>query len=160
MKVSAFFLSPWKRGGSLPMALTLAAAAIGCATAPPVVAGPPPGGPPPGALGGFPPVPPPCSPIATFRSSSSSASMRGCCGATAAVGAAWVTVWVVVWVVVIVVPVILCERSLFAIAKNGVIVTGVVGARGSFNIVGLLWMVISRGSGSVSDSLLRAQVGI
>src|SRR6266404_7556109 len=33
MKVSAFFLSPWKRGGSFPMALTLAAAATGCSGA-------------------------------------------------------------------------------------------------------------------------------
>ncbi len=51
------------------------------------------------------------------------------------------------------VPVILCDRLLFAIAKNGVCVTGVVGARGSFTIAGLFRMVISRGSCSISDSL-------
>src|SRR6266446_8496315 len=89
-----------------------------------------------------------------FRSSSSSASVRGCCGATAAVEPAWVIVWVVVWVV-IVVPVMLCEKSLFAIAKNGVEVAGVTDAEGSFSVVGLLRMVMSRGSGSVSDSLFH-----
>ncbi len=35
------------------------------------------------------------------------------------------------------VPVMLCERSFFAMAKNGVCLVGVVGARGSFNIAGL-----------------------
>ncbi len=62
--------------------------------------------------------------------------------------------------VVIVVPVILCERSLFAIAKNGVCMVGVVGARGSFSIAGLLQMVMSKGSCSGSDSLLRVCEGI
>ncbi len=57
------------------------------------------------------------------------------------------------------VPIILCDRSFFAIAKNGVCVTGVVGVRGSFSIVGLLRIVISRGSCSGSDSLFHAQVG-
>ena len=79
IKVSAFFLSPWKRGGSLPMALTLAAAVTGCATAVPAAAGPPP----PGGPGGFPSVPPPHSPIATLRSSSNSYAVRGCCGVMA-----------------------------------------------------------------------------
>ncbi len=90
MKVSALLLSPLKRGGSFPIALTLAAVVTGCAAAPPAATGPPPpGGPlPGGGLGGFPPVPPPRSPIAMFRSSSSSASVRGYCGATTAAGAA------------------------------------------------------------------------
>ena len=67
------------------MALTFAAAATGCAAAPPAAVGPPPpGGPPPlGGPEGGPPVPPPHSPIATFRSSLSSVSVRGYCGATA-----------------------------------------------------------------------------
>ncbi len=69
MKVSAFFLSPWKRGGSLPMALMLAAATMGCSTAAVLGAGPPAGGP---------PVPPPRSPIAILRGSSSSFTVRGC----------------------------------------------------------------------------------
>ncbi len=155
MKVSAFSLLPLKRGGSFPMAFTLAAAATGWATAAADWAGPPaPGGPPPpGGPGGFPPVPPPHSPMAMLRSSSSSYSVRGCCAATAGAAVVWVTVWVVVWVVVIVVPVMLCERSLFAMAKNGVYVVGVVGARGSFSIAGLWWIVTSRVSGSGSDSL-------
>ncbi len=70
-----------------------------------------------------------------------------------------VAVWVVVWVVVMVVPVILCERSLFVMAKNGVCVMGVVGARGSFSVAGLLRIVISRGSCSGSDLLLHVCVG-
>ncbi len=154
MKVSALLLSPLKRGGSLPIALTFVAAAIGCAAVPPAVGGPPPpGGPPPlGGPGGGPPVPPPHSPIATFRSSSSSVSVRGYCGATAAVEAAWVIVWVVV-VVVMVVPVMLCDRSLFVIAKNGVCVVGVIGASGSFMMAGLFWIAISRRSCSVLVSL-------
>ncbi len=40
MKVSALLLSPLKRGGSLPIALMFAAAAIAWAAAPPVAAGP------------------------------------------------------------------------------------------------------------------------
>src|SRR6266404_9049231 len=107
MKVSALLLSPLKRGGSLPIALTFAAAVIGWAAAPPVAVGPPPpGGPPPlGGPEGGPLVPPPRSPIATFRSSSSSVSVRGYCGATAAV---IIAVWV--WVVVMLVPIMLCDR--------------------------------------------------
>ncbi len=94
MKVSACFLSPLKRGGSLPMALTLATAATGCTTAAPAWAGPPPpGGPPPlGGPGGFPPVPPPHSPMVMLRSSSSSYAVRGCCSATAALAVACVAV--------------------------------------------------------------------
>ncbi len=161
MKVSALLLSPLKRGGSLPIALMFAVAAIGWAAAPPVAAGPPPpGGPPPlGGPEGGPPVPPPRSPIATFRSSLSSVSVRGYCGATAAV--AWVAVWVTVWVVVIVmlVPTMLCDRSLFAIAKNGFCVVRVVGASGSLMMAGLFQIVTFRGSCSVSDSLCCAQVG-
>ncbi len=90
MKVSALLLSPLKRGGSLPIALTFVAAATGCVAAPPVAAGPPPPGGPPllGGPGGDPPVPPPHSPIAIFRSSSSSVSVKGYCDATAAAGAA------------------------------------------------------------------------
>ena len=61
--------------------------------------------------------------------------------------------------VVIVVPMILCNRLLFDMAGNGVCVMGVIGARGSFSMVGLLWIVISRGSCSGSDLLLRAWVG-
>ncbi len=57
------------------------------------------------------------------------------------------------------VPTILCDKSLFEIAKNGVCMTGVTGARGSFSIAGLLQMVMSRGSCSGSDLLLRMQVG-
>ncbi len=133
------------------MALTFAAAATGCAAAPPPVAGPPPpGGPPlPGDPGGIPPVPPPRSPMATFRRSSSSASVKGCCG----VMAADVTVCVIVWVVVILVLVMLCERLLLAILKNGICMSGVIGARGSFMFIGLFRMVMSSGSCSVSDSL-------
>src|SRR6266478_6515484 len=150
IKVSALLLSPWKVGGSLPIALTLVAAATGWFAAPPVGAGPPPGGPPPlGGPGGLPPVPPPRSPIAVFRSSSSSASVRGCCGATAEV----VAVWVIVWVVVMVVPVIVCERSLLAILKNGVWVSGVDGARGSLTFTGLFRIATFKGSCSVSESL-------
>ena len=89
--------------------------------------------------------------MAVFRSSSSSASVRGCCGATAEV----VAVWVTVWVVVIVVPVILRERSLLAMLKNGVCVSGVAGARGSFIFIGLFRIVMSSGSCSVSESLWR-----
>ncbi len=74
----------------------------------------------------------------------------------AAVCATWVVVWVVV---VIVVPTMLCDRSLFAIAKNGVCVVGVIGARGSFISVGLFQMAKSKGSGSVSDSLCCVRVG-
>ncbi len=67
------------------MALTFAAAATGCAAVPPAATGgPPPGGPPPlGGPRGSPLVPPLHSPIATFRSSLSSASVKGCCGAMA-----------------------------------------------------------------------------
>src|SRR6266478_6411945 len=124
INVSALLLSPWKVGGSLPIALTLVAAATGWFVVPPVAAGPPPpGGPSPlGGPGGVPPVPPPRSPIAVFRSLSSSASVRGCCGAIAEV----VAVCVMVWVVVIVVPVILCEKSLLAMLKNGVWVSATV----------------------------------
>ncbi len=61
--------------------------------------------------------------------------------------------------VVILVPVMLCDRSLFAIAKNGFCVIGVVGASGSFMMAGLFRMVTSRGSCSVSDSLCCVQVG-
>src|SRR6266436_5793044 len=149
MKVLALLLSPLKRGGSLPMALTFAAAATGCAAAPPAAAGPPPpGGPPPlGGPGGDPPVPPPRSPITTFRRSLSSASVRGYCGATAAVDAVWVMVWVCV--VVMLVPVMLCDRLLLVIVKNGVCATGVVRARGSFMFMGLFRMVRSNGSCSV-----------
>ncbi len=141
------------------MALTFAAAATGCAAAPPVVVGPPPpGGPPPlGGPEGSPLVPPPRSPIVTFRSSSSSVSVRGYCGAMAAV--AWVAVWVTVWVVVMLVPTMLCDRSLFAIAKNGFCVVRVVGASGSLMMAGLFQIVTSRGSCSVSDSLCCARVG-
>ncbi len=138
------------------MALTFAAAVIGCAAAPPAATGPPPpGGPPPlGGPGGSPPVPPPRSPIATFKSSSSSASVRGYCGVTAAAVATWVIVWV--WVVVILVPVMLCDRLLLAMAKNGF---SVVGARGSFMVIGLFQMVKSSGSCSVSDSLCCVWMG-
>ena len=137
----------------MPIALTFVAVAIGWAATPPVAAGPPPpGGPPP--LGG-PPVPPPHSPIATFRRSSSSASVRGYCGATAA-GAA---VCVIVWVVVMLVPVMLCEKSLLAMLKNGVCMSGVAGARGSFMFIGLFRMVMSSGSCSGSESLCRVRVG-
>ncbi len=57
------------------MALMLAATAMGCSCAGAPAAGPPPGGPP--------PVPPPHSPIATLRSASSSATVRGYWGAMA-----------------------------------------------------------------------------
>ena len=154
IKVSAFSLLPLKRGGSFPIAFTLAAAATGWAAAGAVWAGPPPGGP-----GGFPPVPPPHSPIATLRSSSSSYLVRGCCAVTAGAAVVCVAVWVVVWVVVIVVPVMLCEKSLFAIAKNGFCVVGVVGARGFFSIAGLWQIAMLRASGSGSNSLLRVCVG-
>ena len=53
----------------------------------------------------------------------------------------------------------LCDRSLFAMAKNGVCVVGVIGTSGSFSVMGLLWMVTSRGSCSGSDSLLCVHVG-
>ncbi len=53
----------------------------------------------------------------------------------------------------------LCDRSLFEIAKNGLCLMGVAGARGSFSRVGLLRIVISRGSCSDSDLLLRVHVG-
>src|SRR6266403_1516958 len=45
MNVSALLLSPWKVGGSLPIALTFVAAATGWFVAPLAAAGPPPGGP-------------------------------------------------------------------------------------------------------------------
>ena len=64
-----------------------------------------------------------------------------------------VAVCVIVWVVVIVVPVMLCEKSLLAILKNGVCVSGVNGARGSFMFTGLFQIVVSSGSCSVSESL-------
>ncbi len=44
-------------------------------------------------------------------------------------------------------------------AKNGVGVMGVLGARGSFNMAGLLRIAVSRGSCSGSDSLFHAHVG-
>ncbi len=47
-----------------------------------------------------------------------------------------------------------CERLLFAIAKNGVGTVGVSGASGSFSSAGLLWIVTSKGSLSVSDLLV------
>ena len=52
-----------------------------------------------------------------------------------------------------------CDRLFFAMAKNGVGVIGVSGARGSFSNAGLLWMAVLRGSCSGSDSLLCAHVG-
>ncbi len=148
--MSALLLFPLKSGGSLPIALTFAAVAIGCAVALPVAGGPPP----PGVPRGSPPVPPPHSPIAILRSSSSSVSVSGCCAMTAGADIAWVVVWVVVDM-----PVMLCDRSLFAIAKNGVCVVGVIGARGSFSTAGLLWMVVLRGSCSDSDSLWFVWLG-
>ncbi len=69
----------------------------------------------------------------------------------AAVCASWVVVCVVV--VVMVVLMILCDKSLFAMAKNGVCVVGIIGARGSFISAGLFQMAKSNGSCSVSDSL-------
>ena len=81
--------------------------------------------------------------------------MRGYCGATAEA----VAICVIVRVVVMVVPVMLCERSLFAMLKNGVWVSGVGGARGSLMFTGLFRMVMSSGSCSVSESLCRVQVG-
>ncbi len=139
------------------MALTLAAAAIGCNGVAPAVAGPPPPGspPPPGGPGGFPPVPPPRSPIAMLRSSFSSYAVRGCCGVTAVV--AWGTVWVVVCIMVVIVSI--CDKLFFVIAKNGVGVIGVSGVRGSFSMAGLLRIAVSRGSCSGSDSLLHVCVG-
>jgi len=53
-----------------------------------------------------------------------------------------------------------CDRSVFVIAKNGVGVIGVSGARGSFSSAGLLQMVMSRGSSSGSDSLLHVCWGL
>ncbi len=60
---------------------------------------------------------------------------------------------VMVWVVVMVVPVMLCEKSLLVMLKNGVCVSGVGGARGSFTFIGLFQIVISSGSCSVSELL-------
>ncbi len=114
------------------MALTLAAGVIGCSCAEAPAAGPP-----------------PHSPMATLRSSSSSAPVRGCWLAMAADGCA--VIWVVVWVKVVMIN---CERSLFAIAKNGVRELGVSGASGSFISAGLIWIVTSKVSFSVSDSLV------
>ncbi len=51
------------------------------------------------------------------------------------------------------VPVILCDRLLLAIAKNGVCTTGVTGARGSFMFMGVFLMVRSSRSCSISDLL-------
>ncbi len=56
-------------------------------------------------------------------------------------------------------PVMLCDRLLLAIAKNGVCTFGVVGARGSFMFIGLFRMVRSSGSCSVSDSLCCIREG-
>ncbi len=53
----------------------------------------------------------------------------------------------------------LCEKSLLAILKNGVCVSGVDGTRGSLMFIGLFRMVISSGSCSVSESLCRVRVG-
>ncbi len=53
---------------------------------------------------------------------------------------------------------ILCDRSFFAMAKNGVGVIGVSGASGSFSIAGLLQISVSRGSCSGSDLLFCACV--
>ncbi len=55
--------------------------------------------------------------------------------------------------------VMLCDRLLLAIAKNGFCTIGVVGTRGSFMVIGLFRMVKSSGSGSVSDSLCCIWVG-
>ncbi len=66
-----------------------------------------------------------------------------------------VAVCVIVWVVVMVVPVMLCEKSLLAMLKNGVCVSGVDGARGSFIFIGLFRMVVFSGSCSVSELLWR-----
>ena len=52
-----------------------------------------------------------------------------------------------------------CDRSFFAMAKNGVGVIGVSSASSSFSSAGLLQMVMSRGSCSGSDSLLCMCVG-
>ena len=57
------------------------------------------------------------------------------------------------------VPMMLCDRLLFEMAKNGVCITGVVGASGSFVMAGLFRMVISRESCSVSDLLCCVQLG-
>ena len=62
----------------------------------------------------------------------------------------------VVWVVVVMVN--HCERSFFVMEKNGVGVTGVSSAKGSFSSAGLLWIVIFRGSLSMSDLLFGASV--
>ncbi len=63
----------------------------------------------------------------------------------------------VVWVVMVIVSI--CDRSFFATAKNGVGVMGVSGASGSLRRAGLLWIVMSRGSFSGSDSLSCVHVG-
>ena len=55
--------------------------------------------------------------------------------------------------------VMLCDRLLLAIAKNGVCTIGVVGARGSFTFIGLFQMARSSVSCSVSDSLCCVWVG-
>ncbi len=54
---------------------------------------------------------------------------------------------------------ILCDRLLFAIVKNGFCVIGVIGVSGSFMMAGLFQIVMSRGSCSMSDSLCCVQVG-
>ncbi len=59
-----------------------------------------------------------------------------------------------------VVIVSICDKLFFATVKNGVGVTGVSGASGSFSMVGLLQMAVSRGSCSGSDLLLHVCVGI
>ena len=53
----------------------------------------------------------------------------------------------------------LCEKSLLAMLKNGVWVSGVGGTRGSFTFIGLFRMVMSSRSCSVSESLCRVRVG-
>ncbi len=55
----------------------------------------------------------------------------------------------------VVVIVNICDKSFFVIVKNGVGAMGVSGVRGSFSMAGLLWLAVSRGSHSGSDSLLR-----
>ena len=57
------------------------------------------------------------------------------------------------------VPMILCDRLLFEMAKNGVCVVGVVGASGSFMIAGLFRIAMFRESCSVSDSLWCVRLG-
>ncbi len=47
-----------------------------------------------------------------------------------------------------------CERSLFVMAKNGIGMVGVSSDRGSFSSAGLLWIVMFKGSFSVSDLLV------